>query len=287
MNSSNIGNLIVRNVFQDNDASGTFSKLTWRAGIDYDSPLGLIFASVSTGYKAGGFNDGCETGQGPLCNLPADALYYDPETLTAYEAGVKFDLSADLKMNATVFHYDYKGLQLSQVANLCGGPCQVTTNAAEAKVDGVEVDLEFQATDELTLRGAVNYLNARYASFTPQPGISLAGRSLNRSPEWTWSAGINYAAPIGDGELVIDAGIRGSSAFELTDLAAFAYFFQPSYTKTDISITYTWPNDAYYLGVYVENLEDNLVLTGAGAGQFDSATFADPRVIGVRLGASF
>ncbi|MDP3673673.1 MAG: TonB-dependent receptor, partial [Novosphingobium sp.] len=56
VDSSNIGTLIVRNVFQINDAKRTFNKVTWRAGIDYDSPLGLVFASVSTGYKAGGFN---------------------------------------------------------------------------------------------------------------------------------------------------------------------------------------------------------------------------------------
>jgi iron complex outermembrane recepter protein len=134
-NSYSVGNFITRNVFQVNDASRTFSKVTWRAGIDYDSSLGLFYASVSTGYKAGGFNDGCETpaaGQpNPKnCALPAGALYYDPETLTAYEAGFKLKFSPQFRLNGSVFHYAYKGLQLSQVSNACGGPCQVTRNAA-------------------------------------------------------------------------------------------------------------------------------------------------------------
>ena len=287
VNSTNIGTFIRRDILQDNNASATFSKVTWRAGIDYDSSLGLIFASVSTGYKAGGFNDGCEIGKGASCGLPANALYYDPETLTSYEAGIKFKLTSDLRMNATIFHYDYKGLQLSQVVNLCGGPCQLTTNAAKAKVDGIELDMAFQATDKLALRGAVNYLHARYGSFEPQPGISLAGRSLNRSPKWTWSLGANYTTPMGAGDLVFDASIRGSSMYELTDLASLAYFYQPSYTKTDLSISYIWPDKAYSIGVYVENLENNLVLTDAAAGQFDNAAFADPRVFGVRAGVRF
>lgn len=287
VDSYNIGDFIVRNIFQDNNASRNFSKVTWRLGIDYDSPLGLIFASVSTGYKAGGFNDGCEIGTGTTCALPANALYYNPETLTAYEAGVKFDLANDVRLNATVFHYDYNGLQLSQVANLCGGPCQVTTNAAAAKVDGLELELNVQATENLGLRGSLNYIDARYAEFEPQPGVDLSGRALNRSPEFTWSIGLDYVVPVGDGELVADAGIRGSSSYDLTDLATFAYFQQPSYTKTDLSLTYNAADDAFYVGVFVENLENDLILTSAAAGTFDAATFADPRTVGVRAGVHF
>lgn len=80
-----------RVTLQINDASRTFSKTTWRGGIDYDSAIGLFYASVSTGYKAGGFNDGCLTGPSapPQCVYTENELFYQPETLTAYEAGFK------------------------------------------------------------------------------------------------------------------------------------------------------------------------------------------------------
>ncbi len=287
VNSSNIGTLIVRNVFQNNDAKRNFSKLTWRAGIDYDTSMGLLYASVSTGYKAGGFNDGCETGTAPGCALPAAALYYNPETLTAYEAGFKLRFSPDLRLNGSLFHYDYKGLQLSQVANVCGGPCQVTTNAAVAKVDGVELDAQYQPIDNFTLRVALNYLDARYAQFIPTPGVDLSGRPLARSPKWSWSAGFNYALPIGDGKLVADASIRGRSRYDLTDLANYAYFYQNGHTKSDISLTYNGPDDRFYVGAFVENLENNLVVTSATTGGFGSVTFSDPRTYGVRAGFKF
>jgi iron complex outermembrane recepter protein len=291
-NSGQVGNLIARNVFQINDASRTFSKLTWRAGIDYDSPLGLIYASVSTGYKAGGFNDGCEkpaAGQpNPNgCALPAGGLYYNPETLTAYETGFKLKFSPEFRLNGSIFHYDYKGLQLSQVANVCGGPCQVTTNAAVAKVDGVELDAVIQPADNFTVRLALNWLDARYAKFIPTPGVSLAGRPLARSPKWSWSAGANYALPISDGKLVADASIRGRSQYDLTDLANYAYFYQPAHSKTDLSLTYNAPNDRFYIGAFVENLENNLVVTSASTGGFGSVTFSDPRTLGVRAGFKF
>jgi iron complex outermembrane recepter protein len=287
VDSSNIGTFLVRNTFQTNNAKRTFSKVTWRAGIDYDSPLGLVFASVSTGYKAGGFNDGCETGKGPNCALPAAALYYDPETLTAYEAGFKFKISPEFRLNGTVFHYDYSGLQLSAVSNVCGGPCQVTTNAARAKVDGVELDANLQPVDNFSVRLALNYLDARYDKFNPQPTIDFAGRALNRSPKWSWIAGANYAIPVGDGKIALDAQISARGQYEVTDLANFVYFQQPGYSKTDASITYNAPDDRFYIAGFVENLENNLVVTGAGVGAFGSVTFSDPRTFGVRAGVKF
>jgi iron complex outermembrane recepter protein len=291
VDSSHIGTFLNRAVFQINDASRKFSKVTWRGGIDYDTSLGLIYASVSTGYKAGGFNDGCETpasGPNPKnCALPAGALYYNPETLTAYETGFKFKISPEFRLNGTVFHYAYKGLQLSQVANVCGGPCQVTTNAAVAKVDGVELDSVLQPVDNFSVRLSLNYLDAKYSTFIPTPGVNLAGRPLNRSPKWSWSAGVNYSLPIGEGKLAADASIRARSSYELTDLANYAYFQQPAHTKTDLSLTYTAPNDRFYLGAFVENLENNLVVTSAGTGGFGNVTFSDPRSIGARAGFKF
>lgn len=297
VDSSNIGEFLGRTTFQVNDAKRNFSKVTWRAGIDYDSPLGLVYASVSTGYKAGGFNDGCEVGKGDNCALAAGDLYYQPEELTAYEAGFKFRISPEFRLNATVFHYDYKGLQLSQVSNACGGPCQVTSNAAKAKVDGVELDATIQPVDNFTVRLALNYLDARYGQFTPgyededaEGGFSyvnFAGRALNRSPKWSWVAGVNYVVPVGEGRIVLDAQTAARSKYELTDLANYAYFYQPGFSKTDASITYNAPQDRFYVAAFVENLENNLVLTGATTGTLGSVTFSDPRTFGVRAGVKF
>jgi iron complex outermembrane recepter protein len=287
LDSYRIGTFLGRTVFQDNNAKRTFGKTTWRLGIDYDTPLGLVFASVSTGYKAGGFNDGCETGTAAGCALPAGALYYDPETLTAYEAGFKFRFSPEFRLNGTVFHYDYKGLQLSQVANVCGGPCQVTTNAAVAKVDGVELDAVVQPVNNFSVRLALNYLDARFDAFLPQPTINFAGRPLSRSPKWSWTAGLNYTVPVGDGSVVFDAVTHFRSMYDLGDLANFAAFFQPAATKSDLSLTYNAPNDRFYIGAFVENIEDNLVVTSASTGGFGSVTFSDPRTFGVRAGFKF
>ncbi|MEN7535875.1 TonB-dependent receptor [Aurantiacibacter flavus] len=289
-----------RVVLQVNDAARTFDKVTWRFGIDYDSPVGLLFASVSSGYKAGGFNDGCLTGPNapPQCVYTEDELFYQPETITAYEAGAKFRFDA-LQLNVTGFHYDYSGLQLSQIGDFGGcGNCQLTTNAAGAKIDGIEIEGTLDAADGLLLRFGINYLDARYSNYSPSRvagsdtiTLDFSGRPLARSPEWTGNLGINYALELGNGgSLVFDAGTRFSSSYALTDIGNLIDYRQPSYTRTDASIRYNAPSGSWHLAAFIDNIEDEIVLTSAGYGNagFDgTAAFADPRTFGVRAGIEF
>ena len=129
-----------------NVAQADFSKTTWRVGLDYDV-IGrtMLYASVATGYKAGGFNDGCVLGTGTGCTQPEDLFYYDPEELTSYEVGLKTRLFDEtLSLNVSAFLYDYSNIQLTQVVAECFGPgsnpCSVTTNGGEAEVLGAELE---------------------------------------------------------------------------------------------------------------------------------------------------
>ncbi|WP_227711000.1 TonB-dependent receptor [Novosphingobium ovatum] len=284
-----------RTTFQTNNASRNFSKTTWRVGVDYDVPgLGLFYGSVATGYKAGGFNDGCETGTAPGCALPAAALYYAPETLTSYEVGFKLHTADNkLRFNGNYFHYDYSGLQVSSVQNVCGGPCQVTANAATAKVDGVELEATFKPAPNHVFEAMVTFLNARYGNYTPPvagANANFAGVQLNRSPKSVVSLGYTFTQPLGGGaELALNAKTRISASYALTDIGNGVFFRQPNYTKSDISLTYTAPDKKYYVGVFGKNLENRLVLTSVSAnGTFaGTAVFEDPRTFGIRAGAKF
>lgn len=287
-----------RTVYQDNNASRNFSKTTWRVGVDYDLPgVGLLYANVSTGYKAGGFNDGCETGKGPRCSLPASALYYQPETLTAYEAGFKVHTPDNvLRFNGNYFHYDYNGLQVSSVQNVCGGPCQVTANAATAKVDGVELEAVLRPAQNHVFDALVTFLDARYGNYTPPingANANFAGVQLNRSPKSVVALGYTYTQPLGNGgDVVFNARTRVSASYALTDVGNGAFFRQPGYSKTDLTLTYNSPEKTYYIGAFAKNLENRIVLTGA-TGQTASssfvgtAVFEDPRTFGVRAGMKF
>jgi iron complex outermembrane receptor protein len=273
-----------------NNAARTFSKVTYRGGVDYDlNSRSLLYAVVSTGYKAGGFNDGCEAGTGAGCTLSASALYYNPETITSYEGGIKTHLAGNvLRVNLSGFHYDFAGIQLSQLSTICGGPCQVTTNAGQAKVDGVELETVVNPGPNTRFDASASWLNARYTNFFPTPAVSFAGRKLDRSPEWTVTAGITQTVPLAGGaNIQASARTRLSDSYYLSALGTLSQFRQPSFTKTDLSLTYNAAGERWYLQGFVRNLENSLVVSGASSGAYSGVTLQDPRTYGVRTGFRF
>lgn len=279
-------------VFGVNKAEAKFSQTTWRLGVDYDVPdLGLFYAAVSTGYKAGGFNDGCEIGEGPSCRLSSDALYFSPEKLTSFEVGAKLRLFDNtLRLNAAAFHYDYKDLQVTSTLPDCGGgfPCGLTTNAATASIDGVELEALWRPVTNHTLNLNVNWLDAKYKEYNPTPTRDFSGRPLYLSPKWTLSAGYTYTQPLANGaNIELNARTRYSAKYELTDIGPAIFFYQKAYTKSDLSLTYKSPGDRYSVSVFARNLENNLAVTSAFVALGNIAVFDNPRTYGVRIGVKY
>ncbi len=273
-----------------NIADRSFEKTTWRLGLDYDlDEATLLYGVVATGYKAGGFNDGCEIGTASGCTLPAGALYYEPETLTSYELGVKTRLFDNaLRLSMAAFHYDYDNLQLSQTSSICGGPCRVTTNAAAAKVDGIEAEGALAPWSGGKFDFSVAWLKARYDTFMPTTTIDWSGKRLDRSPEWTASGSYTHTWTLASGaKVAANLASRFSQSYRLASLTTVNQFRIPAYTKTDLSLTYTAPAGAWSVQGFARNLENELVVTSVSTGTFGVAQFADPRTLGVRFGVEF
>jgi iron complex outermembrane recepter protein len=279
-----------RCTLNSNIAFGHYKKTTWKVGVDYDAPnLGLLYASVSSGYKAGGFNDGCLTASGGIgCALTADQLFFNPETLLSYEAGFKLRFADNaVRINGSIFHYDYKSLQLSQIVTV-PVPATRIRNAGVAKVDGIELDavLKPSANDAVDL--GFTYTNARYSSFQASPTISFAGRALDHAPKVTASAGYTHTFPIDSGAK-IEASVRTrlSSEYFIQDLNNLSQFRQPSFTKTNLTLTYKAPEDRFYIQGFAQNLENNITLAAASSGLAAAATIEEPRTYGIRAGFKF
>ena len=280
-----------------NDAERTFDETTWKLGLEYDiDSYSLFYANIATGYKAGGFNDGCLAEQ-QNCNNPLaeEALFYDPETLTSYELGVKTRvLDNKLTLNSAYFHYDYQDLQLTQNTDLCGGPCQITTNAAEATIDGVEVETRYQVTSSSRIDFDLTWLDARYDDYLITPNANFAGQSLSRSPEWVVRLGYHYDWELSNGAMINFAlSSRWSDSYAIQSNPLRSEFEQPSFTKTDITVTYHSAEGDWYGQLFAKNLEDELTVANAEVSALypnltdGSVNFADPRLIGVRVGYQF
>lgn len=260
------------------DAAVKFGKWTWKAGVEADiAPHALFYASVSTGYKSGGFNDGNPQTQ--------PNLYYDPETITSYEAGLKGSfLDNKLYLSASGFYYDYKGLQLSSVPPSGG---IVTLNAAKAKVWGLEGEGRLKVIKGGAFDFNATYLDATYDRYLPLGGggPSYAGFALDRSPKFAFRVGYtqDFSLPNG-GRISANAATKYSSSYVVTDFNIPFQFKQNAYWRTDLSLGYFAPGERWYVQAFARNLEDKRTL---GVINFSSFTLGEPRQFGVRAGFNF
>src|SRR3546814_3787218 len=88
------------------------SNISGKIGFNYKAgDRTLIYASVSRGFKSGGF-------QGQLTFDPSVLQPFDDEKLTAYEVGIKTRVAPNLQVNAAVFDYDRMSTRLNY-SHLC------------------------------------------------------------------------------------------------------------------------------------------------------------------------
>ena len=185
-----------------------WDNLSGRVGVDYTSDDDvMLFATISQGYKSGGFNtrltvDGtAETGY----VTPAFALApFDEEKNINYEIGVKSELmDGRMRFNSSVFYYVYKDLQiLLAEANL---PVARTVNASEVTGYGWDSEIVYLATEDLTFSANFLALNAEYTEdVVDQTGTVRFEKGSKRpwSPDWAGTIAMNYVIDLGDtGEL--------------------------------------------------------------------------------------
>ena len=291
-----------------NNGNETDSKVTWRIGLNYQiTPRDLLFASVSTGFKAGGFND--------FDPNTGSTAPYGPETLTAYEIGYKGRPLPGLTLSSDVYYYDYSKQQFNSLVFFGPGgtpPGVLYTAIGKSKLYGWENEISYQVEKDTTLSGNFALGHSRVDDLltgrisTSQ--FQYAGQPIDRNPEFTATGVINHNFELGNGAKIKLRGlIKYSSSYLISDLSNVVQFKQNAYTRSDASITYATAGDRFTVQAFVENIENKLQKTSgpngyAGAyggtnGNFmptaetipNSVSFGvnTPRFFGVRLGAKF
>ena len=163
-----------------------------RVAVDRALAPGIVgYASISRGYKAGGFNiDG---------TLPADLREYEPEVLWNFEAGIKAR-AADgrLSFRGSVFRMQRDDVQIdsSIVIFQEDGSTEFIDfvgNAAEGTNSGAEVDVEFTPTDAVSLYARVGLLRSEYEDYINGEGVDLDGRRQAHAPGYQFSVGADFA----------------------------------------------------------------------------------------------
>jgi iron complex outermembrane receptor protein len=270
-----------------NQAAVSYAQTTGKLGVDYAlAKSTMVYATLSTGYKAGGFNDGT--------SASTRFLTYNPEHLSAAEAGVKGRfLNGSLQINASVFGYNYKDLQLTAPATdpVTGAVTSQTLNAAKAKVNGAELEGKYAISSAGKINFSATYLDAHFTSYKPTATTNWSGYSLAKSPKATFGLGYTHNWDLDNGAaLTAHIGTNYSASYVLSDYGNAAQFTQHAYHKSDVNLNYSPAGYKWSVQAYIRNLEDKTVMTNYGppfAGFPATANLAPPRTAGVRVAAYF
>jgi len=183
-------------LFGLNDSSARFPGPTgdakrwdYRVDVNYrftDTILG--YANISTGYKGGGVN--------PRPFYIQQELAFGPETLTAYEVGLKTQLfDRRVRFNTAAFFNKYNdmilGLSNCPLPGAPATPCALPANVGKADVKGIEFETEIRPVAGMLIDGSLSYLDFTYKEINPVTNIR-PDMVTPYTPKWKWSIGAQY-----------------------------------------------------------------------------------------------
>ncbi|WP_066963361.1 TonB-dependent receptor [Microbulbifer sp. Q7] len=275
----------------------------------------MLFASIASGHKSGGFNDSLVDPDGNLVAVP-----YSPEKLVMYEVGSKNELtlgSVPTRLNASAFFYDYTD-QVFQMIVATGENDSASSlqnrNIADSEITGLELESKFLLPADLMLDLTALWLNAeikegtmadtRQGWGTDLPIVDIAGKQLPLSSDFTmtmalsqqldtsagtfdWSISTMYRSDYylsiwnnTDYDLVDGATVIGSDP-DYADKV-------DGYVNVDAGIGFTDSSGKYRVEVYGANLTDIVVSNKGIIDHGNNLRFTNlPRTYGARFKVNF
>jgi iron complex outermembrane recepter protein len=286
-----------------------FKKPSWRIALDHEfSPDLMAYASYSRGFKSGVFN----------LTSPGDPAAL-PETLDAWEVGTKSSPAPGINLNFAAFYYKYKNIQAFQV----NGANTTLTNAASARIYGVEADFRANMGGGFQISGGATYLDHKYGSFpvatisflqqpagapdypgyTPGLGnyvfpscsdpvhsgqfyCSATGNKLVNTPNFSANLALSHKLTIGDGGTV-------DTSLAYAYNGSFFWAVDNRVKQSDVhmlngQVQWTAPSEKWWLRVWGKNLlDEKFIVQFNENGSGDIATPAPPLTYGATVGFDF
>ena len=244
----------------------------------------LLFVNYAKGFKSGAL-------QYQAFTAALAGRVVDPEKVDAYQAGIKADLlSRRLRVNATVFEYKYKNIQVPRIEVPPGGSVPVVTlsNAARSTIRGFEVEGVAVPSDWLRVEYGYAYLDAKFDSYLYSATRDFSGNRLTRSPKNTVDLAGIVTVPLGENRLEVRGAMNYLSSF----------FFEPDNAKVDpgtrepgralFDLVATLTRGPYSASIFARNLTDkgyrSSVLNISGVRL--NEVYAPRRIVGLTLTAA-
>lgn len=297
--------------------TGTYSdsKATWllKGAFDLDAN-NMLYASVSTGFKSGGLQDGGASA--------GAAGVFAPETITSYELGIKSSfLGGQVKWNNAIYDEDFKDYQFASAVTLPGGghTLNLYNVGGTTKIVGLESELAAKLTRDDKLQVTASYIPTAtlgsmvagsndYGQIMPAnsaTGVnseSVTGNRMPHTPKFSTTLQYQHVFHFGDATLTPRINMHYESASWLSvfdggvatanNVANNLHDQQKAYTRTDLGLRYN-SNKSWYVDAYVRNVEDANIKTAALAQQSANgvvvwqAQYLPPLTAGINFGVKY
>lgn len=287
----------------------------YRIGIEYDiSDQHLLYAKISSGTKAAGFND----------TFDGNSETFDSEEIIAYEIGSRLTYRAfgfPAVFNASAFYYDYSDQVFQDLVCInfdtmgdgdCLGFSLLNRNIGESELFGLELESKLNFANNFSLDVNAVILDSEIESGVVAdsreqdfgnggitPLIDLAGNRLPRQSDFELSARLRQVFNLGSGSLDWQILAKYRSSFFLTqfnerDLNALDGSVrsaieigqateQEAFWTVNAGIGYSFGEGQYRVEAYGQNITDEEAsLSQIGGSGFDLRFLNDARTFGFR-----
>jgi len=289
-----------------------WSSFTPRVVVDYmPNDNSLLYASVSKGFKSGGFNT--------LGDITRPVNTFNPESVWNYEAGAKISFfEQKLRMGLTGFYSDYTNLQATvfRLDPVTDVRYPRVENASTAEIKGVEFEFQAAPAEGLLFTGAVTHLDTSYGQFCnndplrptiptdpgcigetvdgeplPPGAVDLTGNSLSQAPEWQYNVSGQYVFPISN---TLEVSARAD--YKWQSKVYFDFYNNPlntqdAYGLLNTSLGIGSRDETWALTAWVRNATDERYVsqgtTTTSANPSRTGSIGMPRMYGVKLDYRF
>ncbi|MDR6530700.1 iron complex outermembrane receptor protein [Caulobacter rhizosphaerae] len=259
-------------------AEKTFEEFTPRLSASYELTDDLnTYVSYSKGYKSGGWDM-----RGDAFLTPQTVEGYDPETVNAYEVGLKGNLfDRRVSFATAAFLSKYKDQQVTTQVVVPSGIASSVDNAGASTLYGVEFEANARFSQHLSGTVAVGYIHAKYDTFSrfvpggapnpvnPSQTIPAGGQVVNvadlygfqNTPEWTGNASLTWRGTVAGGELQVTPMVSYRDDYQQFE-QPLPLLDQKAFTLVDLTASWAPEGGRYKISVAGKNLTDERYRTG-------------------------
>ncbi|HQV01954.1 MULTISPECIES: TonB-dependent receptor [unclassified Novosphingobium] len=180
-----------------------YKGVLWKGNLTYKFDNSLVYVTYSDGFRPGGFNRRPCRVPSAICPTQADFVRlgtYVPDKVQNYEVGGKFSLlDRRMQINLAAYRIDWTNIQMTVFDQNISNQT-FTTNLVDARIYGVEGDMTWRATPELTLNGAFSYNDSELTKYRRNTQVLRPlGSPLALSPKFQFNVRMNYEWETGSG----------------------------------------------------------------------------------------